>query len=35
MRRINTRLIYGFQSGRPLTGFSLRLGRLGTLTFLR
>lgn len=35
MGRFRTRFLYAFERGRPITGWAVRLGRLGTIAFLR
>jgi len=35
MKRIRTRFLFAFEAGRPIRGWQIRVGRLGTLTFLR
>lgn len=35
MTRFRTRFLYAFERGRPISGWAVRLGRFGTVTFLR
>jgi hypothetical protein len=35
MKRFRTRLLYAFELGRPIEGFRVYLGRLGTFVWIR